>query len=551
MTTFQEKNELTENNPTEAVHSRITEDSIILGQGNEMNHPMFYLHTANGYPPFQNQSNINVNVNLNTFQDNGNSNGMAIYNSLFNHGMNTLNSMNNNNNNLSNQLGNEPIVSTASLYSSMGLGLYNKMGVSEKSLSNTPKPIINSPGFSGQLKSTVMMNGNYRNDQEMLYASMNLNNDLQQLHPNISNNENSSPESVSFWMKHPNSMDKLNLLNSNNNGNNNATGLMIKNSNSIDDYSFSLLQKQQQQQQQQQKQQPNINDRTDSINHPMITHQTKNNSMGSLQTKNLNIIDKELVDSSTSLLNVSFQPMTSSIESHSPYVATSTTTIKPIVIENTLPHNFSQESFLSNSRNNHGMNGQPFSNAFRHWSSSSLPPTLNEEVNAFITNTNDTSYTKDTSINDEYLIYKDKDVDIERAKLFGAFINPKFHQMNDYFKSIHKHLPQPQLPPQSQPQLPIQSQSQPQSQPPHPSLLLPTSSSATTSSSEYSNPPINLSFYGKDTISTHVMPTTTMFPSNTFKNDIQYPKSMIIYFINLNIYIYINIYHYLLYIVID
>ncbi|OUM61089.1 hypothetical protein PIROE2DRAFT_62732 [Piromyces sp. E2] len=86
-----------------------------------------------------------------------------------------------------------------------------------------------------------------------------------------------------------------------------------------------------------------------------------------------------------------------------------------------------------------------------------------------------------TCENDDYFLFKEKDVDMERAKLFSAFANPKFHAMNDYLKNISGH-----------------------------------------GSGEGLNLPMNSRFNGKDPMTANSLNMNML--QTSFSNDNQYPK---------------------------
>jgi len=94
------------------------------------------------------------------------------------------------------------------------------------------------------------------------------------------------------------------------------------------------------------------------------------------------------------------------------------------------------EPLVERDRNNFPLNYYSMMNGSidNHRSLVSNPNFMN--TNLSCNNVNDTFSTNE---NDDYLIYKEKDVDMERAKLFSAFANPKFHHMNDYLRTVQNY----------------------------------------------------------------------------------------------------------------
>ena len=166
----------------------------------------------------------------------------------------------------------------------------------------------------------------------------------------------------------------------------------MKNSNSLDDFAYPMLQANKGQGQ------------SNSVNHPIIYHHlNKNHSLGVLNEAgmvNTPTMEPSILESSSELIS---SPLL-----YSCYRSTSTT-----------EHPTSNRSTTNTNTNlnvNQILEPSPMAHPGMQ-NSNSIPLVMDK---------------------DDYLYFMNNDMDPEKAKLFNAFLNPKFTQMNDYFKSIQK-----------------------------------------------------------------------------------------------------------------
>ncbi|ORX45389.1 hypothetical protein BCR36DRAFT_406018 [Piromyces finnis] len=168
-----------------------------------------------------------------------------------------------------------------------------------------------------------------------------------------------------------------------------------------------------------------------------------------------------------------------------------------------LPQNFQNNSNNPISHNSHPANVnqmKPMENAeppvekeMNVFPPSQYYPTMNDTIEDYHSIASSDSNFMNTHLNDntinnpfgndDCLLFNKKGRNIENIKLFSAFVNPKFQQINNYFKSIQNH---------------------------------------NTTNTEITNNLINNEFNRKDTMMSNAINMTTPHPS--FSNNNSYPK---------------------------